>query len=306
MVPTPCSIGHWDNSKTDPTMELSRFGRISAQCKSATMTLAWWVVLIAAFKCTQAMSSVNLTFLRSYPLKLLGGNISTIEGGCVIELEGGSLGMFTTDTTHGIVNTRLVYLYASDRRSPFVYNSTLACCSTGNTSGKDNRASLWAPMPARGVDGEWNLFYVQYASAASNSSGWYSNFHGGVRCSYEVLEIRVKSSGSHFVMLLRECVNVQMFAGEIMHAVSVSGSVAGPYKDVGVVLRPDRMSQPLEGLQGTDSISPPYRLANGTYAAFYGSAHTETPIPHSWYTAARSRREYCFGNTNEAMTMVLV
>ena len=61
-----------------------------------------------------------------------------------------------------------------------------------------------------------------------------------------------------------------------MHAVStVAGiqGIGGPYRDVGVVLRPDADSQPWEGVQGTDSISPPFLLPdNKTFAAFYGSA----------------------------------
>eukprot|EP00039_Didymoeca_costata_P033050 m.40503 g.40503 ORF g.40503 m.40503 type:complete len:222 (+) comp9668_c0_seq1:578-1243(+) len=94
------------------------------------------------------------------------------------------------------------------------------------------------------VDNNWHLFYVQYASAASNSSGWYSNFHG-----------------------------------QIMHSVSTTQSVGGPYRDVGVVLSPGKDSQSWEGLQGTDSISPPFKLKNSTFAAFYGSAHTRNPRP---------------------------
>lgn len=47
-------------------------------------------------------------------------------------------------------------------------------------------------------------------------------------------------------------------------------------------------SQSWEGLQGTDSISPPYLLKdNKTWAAFYGSAQTQNAakMPHnmSWY-----------------------
>lgn len=93
--------------------------------------------------------------------------------------------------------------------------------------------------------GLWHLFYVQYRSAQSNASGWFSNF-----------------------------------GGEIAHArssVSGPGGVGGPYVDIGVVLQPDNDSQPWEGLQGTDSISPPYKLSNGGWSAFYGSAHTEVP-----------------------------
>jgi hypothetical protein len=70
------------------------------------------------------------------------------------------------------------------------------------------------------------------------------------------------------------------FNGQIAHAVSTvvgADGIGGPYEDRGVVLQPGPASQPWEGLQGTDSISPPFALPDGTIAAFYGSAHTETP-----------------------------
>ena len=65
-----------------------------------------------------------------------------------------------------------------------------------------------------------------------------------------------------------------------MHARSVVpgySGIGGPYIDVSVVLRPDNTSQPWEGLQGTDSISPPFLLrpsagGNAEWAAFYGSS----------------------------------
>ena len=60
---------------------------------------------------------------------------------------------------------------------------------------------------------------------------------------------------------------------------SRSGRFGGPYNiDQGVVLSPGGgKDQPWEGLQGSDSISPPFRTASGVLTAFYGSAHTELP-----------------------------
>lgn len=198
----------------------------------------------------QDLPELELTFLSRRALQLRGGGVSSMEGGVVLRTEDG-YAMFTTDTTHGAVATRLVYYEASEPDGPFTFGGVLACCSSGVVDGTDNRASLWAPMPS--FDGKtWHLFYVQYASAPNNSSGWYVNFHG-----------------------------------EIMHGISSSG-MGGPYTDVGIVLRPDEQSQDWEGLQGTDSISPPFRLANGSFAAFYGSAHSELPAPspyrrpHMW------------------------
>eukprot|EP00039_Didymoeca_costata_P033049 m.40504 g.40504 ORF g.40504 m.40504 type:complete len:106 (+) comp9668_c0_seq1:188-505(+) len=86
-------------------------------------------------------TAFNLTFKSNSRLDLVG-NVSAIEGGVVLKLED-SYGLFTTDITKGIVNTRLVWFKADNKSGPFVYQGELACCSSGNTSGFDNRASLW-------------------------------------------------------------------------------------------------------------------------------------------------------------------
>jgi hypothetical protein len=169
----------------------------------------------------------------------------------------GSLHLFTTDTTHGIVNTTLVYYRAASASASFEFVRLAVCCSSGDQSGRDHRASLWAPMPSYDPKAQlWHLFYVQYSSTANNASGWYSNFDG-----------------------------------QIAHAVSsVPGpaGIGGPYTNRGVVLKPDEHSQNWEGLQGTDSISPPFVLPDGRrWAAFYGSAETQIPAshqrPHIWW-----------------------
>jgi hypothetical protein len=55
--------------------------------------------------------------------------------------------------------------------------------------------------------------------------------------------------------------------------------IAGPFEDVGVVMRPGSDSLPWEGLQGTDSFFA--WPVGGRWRAFYGSARTETkPITH--------------------------
>jgi len=67
--------------------------------------------------------------------------------------------------------------------------------------------------------------------------------------------------------------------GRQYHAQStVSGlsGIAGPYRDVGVVLAPEDIDhQSWEGLMGVDSMSPPYRAHDGNWYAFIGSAKTE-------------------------------
>jgi hypothetical protein len=115
----------------------------------------------------------------------------------------------------------------------------------------DPRAALWAPMPSLDPRTQlWHLFYVAYRCAPDNSTGWRTNFDG-----------------------------------TIWHALSTTpgaGGIGGPYRDTGIVLQPDAASQPWEGFQGTDSISPPFVLPNGTWAAFYGSCHSEASPPSGY------------------------
>jgi len=200
-----------------------------------------------------------LRFLSSKPLQMkLPSNLTSFEGGTVIRTDTG-LHLFTTDTTGGVVNTSLVYYHAPcvDLTCPFVFVRQLVCCSEGPLSG--HRASLWAPMPVFDAAEEvYRLFYVQYSSSipASNASGWFYNYDG-----------QIASATS-----------------------SVKGAkgIGGPYVAAApaVVLSPGKDSQSWEGLQGTDSISPPFLLPdNMTWAAWYGSAQTQKiPRPHGiWW-----------------------
>jgi hypothetical protein len=181
----------------------------------------------------------RLELIRTAPAPMaLPSAITAFEGGTLLRTTTG-LHLFTTDVSHGIVNTSLVYYHAVNTTTNFTFVREVSCCSGGAAGGP--KGSLWAPMPAwDGVGHHWHLFYVQYRSFGpghTQDPNW---------------------------------------GGEIMHAVSsVAGSqgIGGPYHDVAVVLKPDASSQPWEGLQGADSISPPFLLPdNRTFAAFYGSA----------------------------------
>ncbi len=127
--------------------------------------------------------------------------------------------------------------------------------SSGEFQGKDPRASLWSPLPVWD-DGEkrWNLFYVAYRSAPGDGKAFMTNHHG-----------------------------------EIWRAVSTTPGqqgIGGPYKDLGVVMRPGPESESWEGLQGTDSFFP-YKVG-GTWYALYGSAWSQTmPIKH-WLVGTAS------------------
>jgi hypothetical protein len=169
------------------------------------------------------------------------------EGGRVIKI-GGIYHLFTTEMLPGHlgVKTRMAHWSSPDRihwkRAATLYESS------GDFTGQDPRASLWAPMPVYNTqEGRWDLFYVAYRCAPSAPTEWRGNYEG-----------------------------------RIWRAISQRkgyGGIGGPYEDVGVILEPDANSQPWEGLQGTDSFFP-YQ-AGGRWLGFYGSANTEhSPIEH--------------------------
>jgi hypothetical protein len=187
----------------------------------------------------------------------------SFEGGTLLRTDDSSLHLFTTDTSRGL-NTSLVYYRANPHSNQFSFVRQLICCSTGRPDGLP-RASLWAPMPAYDEQlGSWRLYYVSYRSVEpANASGWFTN-----------------ASGWWF-----------NYDGRVEGAVSTvpgKAGIGGPYNDTGVVLQPDAGTQPWEGLQGTDSLSPPFLLLdNRTFAVFYGSAQTQRAgvSPHHllWY-----------------------
>ena len=163
------------------------------------------------------------------------------EGGRVIKLEG-TYHLFTTEMLpdHMGVKTRLAHWTSSDRihwkRVATLYESS------GDFTGRDPRASLWAPMPVYNTQqGQWDLVYVAYRAAPDTKTEMRSNYEG-----------------------------------KIWFAVSKQkgyGGIGGPYEDVGVILEPDAHSQPWEGLQGTDSFFP-YQVGK-RWLGWYGSANTE-------------------------------
>ena len=125
--------------------------------------------------------------------------------------------------------------------------------SSGDYTGADPRACLWAPVPTYDeADGRWNLTYVAYRSAPVTLNG-----------------LGIVEAGLNY-------------GGRIWRAVSTAAGpegIGGPYRDIGILLEPSGQSDPWEGLQGTDSFCP-YRIGDRWYA-FYGSANTEeTPCPY--------------------------
>lgn len=176
------------------------------------------------------------------------GNKYGFEGGRVLKIDG-VYHLFTSEMVADPhwVKMKLAHWTSRDRLS-WERRSTLLE-SSGDFTGKDQRAALWSPMPVYDPkDGRWDLFYVAYQAAPDTLKQWLTNHEG-----------------------------------RIWRAVSQTpglSGIDGPYQDTGVVLQRGGNSDPWEGLQGTDSFFP-YQVA-GKWYAFYGSAHTEKLPISSW------------------------
>lgn len=163
------------------------------------------------------------------------------EGGRVIKLKG-TYHMFTSEMVGDPhwVKMKLAYWISSDKLHWRRVSTLLE--SSGDFTGKDQRAALWSPMPVFDAQQQrWNLFYVAYQAAPDTAERWLTNHEG-----------------------------------RIWRAVSTRrgmGGIGGPYRDVGVILERGAGADSWEGLQGTDSFFP-YQV-NGKWYALYGSARTE-------------------------------
>eukprot|EP01051_Picozoa_sp_SAG22_P010385 SAG22_NODE_933_length_6434_cov_5.195264_4_plen_272_part_00 len=233
------------------------------QLAAAAAAVCAWIGGLPAAGAAAAISDEvpRLSFVSKAPLNMgLPTPKTSFEGGTVVRTDTG-LHLFTTDTTRGVVNTSLVYYHSADvANGTFTFVRQVACCSEGVLAG--HRASLWAPMPVYDeADDIWRLFYVQYSSSipAANKSGWFYNYDGQIASAVSATKGRGGIGGPY------------------------SAPAAGP----SVVLKPGADSQAWEGLQGTDSISPPFLLPDKkTWAAWYGSAQTEkVPNPRNIVSA---------------------
>jgi hypothetical protein len=177
------------------------------------------------------------------------GNKYGLEGGSVLKLDG-VYHLFTAEMVGDPCCVKMKNAHwISPDRVKWTRSDTMME-SSGDYTGTDLKASVWAPMPFYDEKAAvWNCYYVAYRSKPDDGTGWYVDYDG-----------------------------------RIVRAVSQTpgrGGICGPWKDVGIALEPawepwkEDRSQPWEGLQGTDSISPPYR-AGGKWLAFYGSAQTQS------------------------------
>ena len=77
------------------------------------------------------------------------------------------------------VNTKIAH-WTSENRLNWKRSSTIFE-SSGDFTGKDPRASLWAmPLAYDESARRWNLFYVAYRSKPNDDTGWYINHNGRV------------------------------------------------------------------------------------------------------------------------------
>ena len=171
----------------------------------------------------------------------LGGNKYGFEGGSALKVEE-TYHLFMAEMAGDPfwVTMRLGHWESKDlatwKRTGTLFESK------GEGHNKDPKFSIWAPMPIYNeAEDRWNLFYVAYRGPLAPNEGTHMD-------------------------------------GQIYRAVSQTPGplgVGGPYEDAGVILRPDSLSQPWEGQQGTDSFYP-YQVGNEWYG-FYGS-HNYHPL----------------------------
>jgi hypothetical protein len=122
--------------------------------------------------------------------------------------------------------------------------------SSGDFTGGDSRAALFLPIPIFDEElNRWTLFYSAFRSAANKKDRWLINHDGRI------------------VRAISDTPGLQ--------------GIAGPYRDTDIAIQPGPDSDSWEGLQGTDSFFP-FKLANKSWLAFYGSAQTEKVPTTFW------------------------
>ena len=182
------------------------------------------------------------------------GNKYGFEGGRVLK-QGDTYHLFTSEIVGEPFAVRMKLAHWTSKDRIHWQRVSTLFTSSGDFTGKDPRAALWAPMPVFDqTEDRWALFYVSYRSAPDSKTQFLRNHEG-----------------------------------RIWRAVStVKGQqgIDGPYRDAGIILQPGKDSDSWEGLQGVDSIFP-YQVEKKWYA-FYGSAHTQTIPISSWQVGLAS------------------
>jgi hypothetical protein len=193
----------------------------------------------------------ELVLVRSHPTPVITNtsepsikNIYGYEGGRVVKIDG-VYHLFTSEMFDDPVwvNMKLGHWQSKDRIN-WKRVGTIKK-SSGDYTGTDTRAALWSPIPIFDKKADrWNMFYVAYRSKPNTKEQFFKNHDGRI----------VRS---------------------ISEKKGMSG-IGGPYKDLGVIMKPDSETQEWEGPQGVDSFFP--WEVNGKWYAFYGSAKTTFPV----------------------------
>jgi hypothetical protein len=160
------------------------------------------------------------------------------EGGMVLKLKG-VYHLFTAENPGDpkIARMRLAHWTSSDALN-WKRQSTLFE-TTGEPMEVTGRpyASVWQPTPVfNKAENCWDLFYVCY-----------------------------KKSGTGKGFIMRAQSTVLGWDG-----------IAGPYKEIEVVMQPDKESQSWEGYQGVATFNP-FKVGKNEWLAFYGSAAGNNP-----------------------------
>jgi len=160
------------------------------------------------------------------------------EGGLVIKLKK-NYHMFTAEN-HGdprIVRMRIAHWTSTDALD-WKRQSTIV-----ETSGEPIEvtgrayASIWQPTPVfNKAENRWDMFCVAYKKSVT---------------------------GKGFILRFQSTV------------VGRDG-IGGPYKELGVIMQPDKESQIWEGWQGVATFNP-FQVSKGKWLAFYGSAAGKNP-----------------------------
>lgn len=220
---------------------------MSGNCER-TLPGAFFPLALLIISCTAQAFSQQFQIVKRWQSPLLTvrsdgghGNKYGFEGGRVLKIKG-TYHLFTSEMVGDPhwVKMKLAHWTSQDR----IHWKRLATVaeSSGDFTGKDQRAALWSPLPVFDPkEQRWNLFYVAYQAAPDTSQQWLTNNEGRV--------------------------------WRAVSTVKGEDGVGGPYQDVGVILQRGKDSDLWEGLQGTDSFFP-YQVGDRWYA-FYGSAHTE-------------------------------
>lgn len=133
------------------------------------------------------------------------GNKYGFEGGRVLKVKG-TYHLFTSEMVADPhwVKMRLGHWISSDRINWERVATIME--SSGDFTGKDQRAALWSPLPVFDPqENRWNLFYVAYQAAPDTSKQWMTNHEGRI---WRAVSETVGEDG-----------------------------VGGPYRDVGVILQ---------------------------------------------------------------------